>query len=265
VSDDPVQLIQAHPQLIRMALTYGVGFLLISLIGWFRVYQRAIGGTLRQVHSTPFPLPFSIGLGFFLILTGVLFGVRGYPALFSIVIGYFFLMHQAGRSISNVLGLRRFSFSKIACAALGLGAILFAPVYLISAVNAALCSLLKMEVSAQPLVDEFLRMTDQKSVLSFIAVAVIVAPVTEEILFRGLLYPVLRDQFGIKIAVLISAALFGAAHLHFPTFLPLTFLGIVFAFAYEYSGSLLLTMMMHSLFNLFSVMNLLLLKPYLIP
>ncbi len=253
-----------HPELIRMGVVYMGGFLLIAIVGWMRVYHRAKLGILRQVTSVPFPLPFTLGLGFFLILLGVLFGVRGYPALITSVIGFFFLMHQVGRPILSVLGLDRFSFSKIACTALGIGAIVMAPIYLLSSVNALICNLFNIDVTAQPLIFEFLKMTDTKSVLSFMAIAVFAAPMTEEILFRGLLYPVIRDQFGIKIAALVSGSLFAAAHLHFPTFLPLMFLGIVFALAYEFSGSLLLTMMIHATFNLFSVMNLLMLKPYLL-
>jgi len=263
VNENPAQLIRDYPELLRMGGIYFFGFLLIAWFGWQRVFQRHREGTLRQMEGVPFPLPFSLGLGFFLILLSVLFWVRGSMAMICAVIGYFFLMHQTGRKGLTVLGLDRYSLSKILCAAMGLTAIVFAPAYFLSWVNGLLCLVFNIKDLAQPLIFEFLKMTGTVSILSFIALAVIAAPVTEEILFRGLLYPVLRDRFGIKIAVGVSAILFGLAHVHFPTFLPLTFLGIVLALSYEFSGSLLLSICIHALFNLFTVINLLLLKPYL--
>lgn len=128
-----------------------------------------------------------------------------------------------------------------------------------------ICLVFKIEVTPQPLIHDFLMMDHWKSKVFFIALAVIVAPITEEILFRGILYPVLREAIGMKGAIAISAILFGMAHLHFPMVLPLAFLGVVLALAYEYSGSLFLSIGIHACFNLFTVLNLLLLKPYLIP
>jgi membrane protease YdiL (CAAX protease family) len=43
--------------------------------------------------------------------------------------------------------------------------------------------------------------------------------------------------------------LFAAAHAHLPSFAPLFVLGSCFAIAYEWSGSILVAMTMHSLFN----------------
>lgn len=253
-----------YPELIRMGAIYLFGFLLIGCVGWRRVWERNREGSLRQVEGELFPVPFSIGLGFFFILLSLLFLIRGFTALGCTVIAYFFLMHQVGFNISKVLGFDRYSFSKIACAALGLSAIIFMPAYFLSWVNGIICLIFKIESTAQPLVFEFLKMTQVQSILSFMGLAVIAAPVTEEILFRGLLYPLLRDRFGMKIAMVVSSALFALAHVHAPTFLPLMFLGVILAFAYEYSGSLLLSMFIHATFNLFTVLNLLLLKPYLI-
>lgn len=42
---------------------------------------------------------------------------------------------------------------------------------------------------------------------------VVVAPVTEELLFRGWLLPSLRDRYGMAFAIIASSLLFGAVHL----------------------------------------------------
>jgi membrane protease YdiL (CAAX protease family) len=82
-----------------------------------------------------------------------------------------------------------------------------------------------------------------------IVLAVAVAPLAEEFIFRFFLYGVLRRYAGRAVAVVISALLFAAVHAHLPSFAPLFVLGSCFTLAYEWSGSLLVSMTMHSLFN----------------
>jgi membrane protease YdiL (CAAX protease family) len=82
-----------------------------------------------------------------------------------------------------------------------------------------------------------------------IVLAVAVAPLAEEFIFRFFLYGVLRRYTGRVIALVISALLFAAVHAHLPSFAPLFVLGACFTLAYEWSGSLLVSMTMHSIFN----------------
>ena len=91
------------------------------------------------------------------------------------------------------------------------------------------------------------RTIQQRSLI--ILFAVTVAPMVEEFLFRFFLYGVLKRYFGRFIGIIFSALLFAAAHAHFPSFVPLFVLGSCFAIAYEWSGSILVPMTMHSLFN----------------
>lgn len=91
------------------------------------------------------------------------------------------------------------------------------------------------------------RTIDQRIMIIVFAVAI--APVIEEFLFRFFLYNVFKRYFGRLLGVILSALLFAAAHAHFPSFVPLFVLGGCFAVAYEWSGSILVAMTMHSLFN----------------
>ena len=91
------------------------------------------------------------------------------------------------------------------------------------------------------------RTMDQRIMIIIFAIAI--APVIEELLFRFFLYNVLKRYFGRFLGVVSSALLFAAAHAHFPSFVPLFVLGSCFAIAYEWSGSILVAMTMHSLFN----------------
>ena len=95
------------------------------------------------------------------------------------------------------------------------------------------------------------RTIEQRSLI--IVFAVTIAPVIEEFLFRFFLYGVFKRYFGRLVGITFSALLFAAAHAHFPSFVPLFVLGSCFAIAYEWSGSILVPMTMHSLFNSFTL------------
>jgi len=94
--------------------------------------------------------------------------------------------------------------------------------------------------------------------LPIILLAVVVAPVTEELAFRGYLYGVIKRYLGAIPALVLSGILFALIHLNLPSFFPLLVLASVFALAYELSGSLLVPMTMHALFNAFSLILVLL-------
>jgi membrane protease YdiL (CAAX protease family) len=89
--------------------------------------------------------------------------------------------------------------------------------------------------------------------IMIIVFAVAIAPVVEEFLFRFFLYGVLKRYFGCFLGITLNALLFAAAHTHLPSFAPLFVLGACFTIAYEWSGSILVCMTMHSLFNSLSL------------
>jgi membrane protease YdiL (CAAX protease family) len=103
--------------------------------------------------------------------------------------------------------------------------------------------------SRQNIVEFFSGSPTLEQRIMIIVFAIVVAPVIEEFLFRFFLYNVIKRYFGRLIGVAFSALLFAAAHAHFPSFVPLFVLGSCFALAYEWSGSILVAMTMHSLFN----------------
>ena len=83
----------------------------------------------------------------------------------------------------------------------------------------------------------------------FFWVGGMVAPVAEEIVFRGLIFGYLR-RWGLPAAVLISTALFAA--IHSGPAIPVTQIvgGLVFAVAYHTEKSLVVPMVIHMLGNL---------------
>lgn len=102
---------------------------------------------------------------------------------------------------------------------------------------------------AQEIVRYFLEHPEPRHRIAIMLMAVIVAPVSEEILFRGYLYGVIR-RFGGRIpALLTSSLLFAAIHVHLPSMLGLGLLGVILCLLYERTGSLWATMTMHAAFN----------------
>jgi membrane protease YdiL (CAAX protease family) len=89
--------------------------------------------------------------------------------------------------------------------------------------------------------------------IPIIMLAVVIAPVAEELAFRGYLYAVIKRYCGAVPALILSGILFALIHLNLASFFPLLALALVFALAYELSGSLLVPMTMHALFNALSL------------
>jgi membrane protease YdiL (CAAX protease family) len=105
------------------------------------------------------------------------------------------------------------------------------------------------ESSKQEIVNLFNTSRTIEQRVTIIVLAVVIAPISEEFIFRFFIYGVLRRYCGIVIALVFNALLFAAAHTHLPSAAPLFVLGGCFTLAYEWSGSILVSMAIHALFN----------------
>jgi membrane protease YdiL (CAAX protease family) len=86
-------------------------------------------------------------------------------------------------------------------------------------------------------------------------VVIVVAPLCEELFFRGFLFRVLRLRMAFWFAAVIDGLLFGLVHASSTSIaaLPiLAFLGLVFCWVYERTGTLFATIAMHALNNTIS-------------
>jgi membrane protease YdiL (CAAX protease family) len=91
----------------------------------------------------------------------------------------------------------------------------------------------------------------------FIAVAAILVPLAEELLFRGGLFRYFRTRMPRRAAILVTSVLFGLPHVSWgdhmsglPSLVPLIVLAAVFCVAYERTGSIGTAIVAHALFNL---------------
>jgi membrane protease YdiL (CAAX protease family) len=92
------------------------------------------------------------------------------------------------------------------------------------------------------------------------AAAILLAPVAEEILFRGILYPAVKQAGFPRIALWGAALLFAAVHANLVTFVPLTVLALVLTALYERTNNLLAPIMAHALFNALNFVTLFLIQ-----
>jgi membrane protease YdiL (CAAX protease family) len=77
----------------------------------------------------------------------------------------------------------------------------------------------------------------------------VIAPVVEEVLFRGILYEAVKQWASPRAALLGSSLLFAGIHLSKMTFIPLFFFALVMVALYEKSGRLIAPIVAHSCFN----------------
>jgi membrane protease YdiL (CAAX protease family) len=87
----------------------------------------------------------------------------------------------------------------------------------------------------------------QQIYLAFIAL--IAAPIVEEMLFRGILYPTIKQAGYRKLALWGTSILFAFTHQNVPAFLPLVFFAMILTMLYEETGNLLAPIVAHSCFN----------------
>lgn len=105
----------------------------------------------------------------------------------------------------------------------------------------------------QEVVDVLISTPDSQLRLTMIFMACIVAPVTEEFLFRGYLYPVVKRFTEPVVAAIFTGVIFGAIHGQIWAVIPLSIFGILLALLYEKSGSIWACILCHGMFNTINV------------
>ena len=116
------------------------------------------------------------------------------------------------------------------------------------------------QMGSNPLLEIVLNNNNYIAFLILFVTTTILAPLFEEIIFRGVLLPVLARDFGRVIGIVFSSFIFALAHLSFSEFPPLFILGIGLACTRLISGRLISSVIMHSLWNGLTFVNLFLLR-----
>lgn len=91
--------------------------------------------------------------------------------------------------------------------------------------------------------------TDMIGVVGATFFIVIVAPLFEEIFFRGFVYRVLAKTWSVGFGSFMSAILFALFHFEFQSFIPLFILGLILNYNYQRTSSLWTAIGFHALNN----------------
>jgi hypothetical protein len=95
---------------------------------------------------------------------------------------------------------------------------------------------------------------------AWIFMLVVVAPISEECIFRGALFRFLVSRLPLSWATTISSILFALLHQNLYSFVPLAVLGAALSLIYAKTGRLIAPIILHMVFNLISVVFILLLR-----
>jgi membrane protease YdiL (CAAX protease family) len=161
---------------------------------------------------------------------------------------YIFLkLHKV--SWRDAFGLSNPDFIK----SLGLAIAVLLPTLIVLWPLQALCAYalqkLGYQIENQRAVEMMLNAQSRGAVVYFSFFAVVIAPVAEEFIFRGMLFPLVKQLGWPRLAWLGVSFLFALIHLDAAIFVPLFVLALVLTWLYEKTDCLLAPILVHSLFN----------------
>ena len=106
--------------------------------------------------------------------------------------------------------------------------------------------ILRLGNDSEKIVESFLKMNHLGDLLFNLLVIAIVPAIGEELLFRGYLQQSFSKWLSNPhVAIIVTAVLFSAIHLHFQGFLPRFILGVLLGYLFYWSGSLWLPILAH--------------------
>lgn len=152
------------------------------------------------------------------------------------------------------IGLRGFS-ARVGCAWVTM---FFIASYFTRAVYIAIATALGVHFGVQ----QILTRLDTAGVgfLLTLFMGAVIAPIAEEIFFRGFMYGGLRARFGVAGAVIATSLFFAALHFSLEFLIPILVLGIFLALLYEVTVSLYPGMILHLSNNLIALVAYFMLK-----
>lgn len=119
---------------------------------------------------------------------------------------------------------------------------------------------LGLPTARQDLIGMFANADSPWQLAAMIGLAVVIAPLTEEYVFRAGLFRFLRTHLPRWLALLLPASIFASLHVNWSTLqglaslAPLVVLAVVFSIAYERTGRIGTCVVAHALFNLNTIL-----------
>lgn len=155
----------------------------------------------------------------------------------------------------------------------GLAMFLFIPLLIIGAVSYFILEFLKKNLGPEwsqlfdlyPNIQEYLLKMDWVGFGVVAVIAVFVAPVVEEIVFRRVLFGYLKRKVNMVLAVIITSVFFAMIHMNLVGFFTLFVLGVIFQSLVIFHKSLFPAIFYHSAHNFLSMLVLCIVKYFELP
>lgn len=220
-----------------------------GLVAWLIARQRILLGAkwadrVPSIHLNRFAI--GVGLIAFSMIALVSYGAM---MALGMIASALLACRAAELSPWHALGLSRANYgtSLLLPPVVYLGMLM--PLYLSAVVSFLICTTLHIPFEPQQLIQLFRRLETPWQLAGFATLAIVIAPVSEEMFFRGLLHGWFKSFMPTSASIAVTSLLFGAVHWHAPAFLPLTMLGLSLAVLYEATGSLWPSIALHAIFN----------------
>jgi membrane protease YdiL (CAAX protease family) len=225
------------------ALVYAAGVLLLNVLLHFASGSEAV---IAPLHAL---LPSVAGgtsarlLAVAALSAGIT--VASYALMLIPAIAVAVVAQRPGVRFSEAVGLRRFPAGRTIWLALTV----VVGGFVATAVYASIATSLGISVQGNTadLVAGF-GAGPLELIMVFVLVGV-VAPFVEEVTFRGIVFPSLREAWGTTPALLVSGAVFGVVHLQPTIAIPLALIGIALAIVFMRTRSLWSAIIAHCAYN----------------
>lgn len=171
-------------------------------------------------------------------------------AFYGLIVAFLWAEATRRGGSAKDLGLARFKVVRSLVAILGLMVVLLVT-------RQEYVTIAKMLGFSPPNVEQQLVGLFGKGVWGFIlalVVTVVIAPIVEELFFRGFIYGVLRERMSAGWAILLSSAIFAAYHFNLWLVVPIVMLGIALAWLTEWQRSIWPAIICHALNNVLAVL-----------
>lgn len=183
-------------------------------------------------------------------------GLIGDVAWLGFMIIWLVRWHPDWRARIGVFGGRR--GVRDALAGLVGGVLLYPGIVIVGLVLTALFEAVSGRPTTTP--DQLPQHLNTPEAIASVILAVFVAPVAEELFFRGILFRSIRDRRGFWLGALVSGLIFGLAHYEAAAWQDtvllqsiMVFTGVALAYLYERRGNLLANVTAHMVFNVVGV------------
>lgn len=238
------------PEEDRLDLKVSGRTILTVFVGWM-ASQLAIGEFFKLLADPHINFKLSLGgnpLGI-AAFSFVSYLVTMLPALLLI---YFVALKPQGLSPLAALRLRFKTGSAGPARLIATGFLAWCAIIPLVVTTSAISAALGSTGSDNPILPQIAMIAGSKNYVAvglLLATVAVLAPICEEIIFRGFLYSGLRGLIGIFPAILVSSFVFAGIHCDTGGMLMLLSLGPVLALAFERSRSLIPSMIAHGLWN----------------